>query len=192
MALPNALIFPHTLLPLHIFEPRYRQMLAYSLERHRMFCVALARPGIAEPAGLGDLFPVAGIGLIRVCVGSEDGTSNLVLQGLARVRLIDFIRETPFRIARIGEIRSDSPNQIEAEALGAKVIELCHQLKTVGIEIPLSLRQEIAHIANPEIVCDKVANALVEDPFQRQAILEETVVSARLRLLITSLQQKLH
>ena len=114
MALPNAILFPHTLLPLHIFEPRYREMLVYALEQHRMFCVALIRPGVAEPAGPGDLFPVAGIGLIRVCVGSEDGTSNLVLQGLARVRLMDFLQETPFRIARIGKVRSEMQNKTEA------------------------------------------------------------------------------
>ncbi len=185
MALPNALLFPHTLLPLHIFEPRYREMLAHALEHHRMFCVALTKPGSA------DVFPVAGVGLIRVCVENEDGTSNLVLQGLARVRLAEWIQETPFRIARMEEARSENPNPIEAEALGAKVLELCQQLREGGVEIPAALRQEITHIAHPEIVCDKVAGALVENPFHRQAILEEPSVSARLRLLITRLYEKL-
>jgi Lon protease-like protein len=191
MALPNAMIFPDTLLPLHIFEPRYRAMLAYALERHRMFCVGHIRPGITEANGLRDLFPVSGIGLIRASVGSEDGTSNLVLQGLARVRLLELAQEKPFLIARVSELRPDAANPIEAEALGTKVIELTNQLKVMGVEIPAALRQEIAHVASPGIVCDKVANALVNDPLMRQAILEEAGVSARLRLLISVLRQKL-
>ncbi len=190
MALPNAILFPNTLLPLHIFEERYREMLAYALEHHRMFCVALIKPGITEPAGYADLFPVAGIGLIRVCVGDDDGTSNLVLQGMARVRLFDFVQETPFRIARIEKVDSTMQNPTEAEALGAKVIELCGELKAAGVDIAPALRQEIAHLVDPEVVCDKVANALVEDTLRRQALLEERTVATRLRLLISYLRQK--
>ena len=99
MALSNAVLFPHSLLPLHIFEPRYRDLLAHSLDGDRMFSVALMKRGIDEAAGIDDLCPVAGVGLIRACVGNENGTSNLVLQGLARVRLVDWTQEKSFRVA---------------------------------------------------------------------------------------------
>jgi hypothetical protein len=82
MALSNAVLFPHSLLPLHIFEPRYRDLLEHSLDGDRMFSVALMKRGIDEAVGIDDLCPVAGVGLIRACVGNENGTSNLVLQGL--------------------------------------------------------------------------------------------------------------
>ncbi len=93
MALSNAVLFPHSLLPLHIFEPRYRDLLAHCLDGDRMFSIALMRRGIDEASGLEDLCPVAGVGLIRACVGNENGTSNLVLQGLARVRLVHLTQE---------------------------------------------------------------------------------------------------
>ena len=101
MALANAVLFPHSLMPLHIFEPRYRDMLAYTLDGDRMFSVALMKKGIEEAAEIDDLCPVAGVGLIRACVGNENGTSNLVLQGLARVRLVAWRQETPFKIAKV-------------------------------------------------------------------------------------------
>src|SRR5947208_3469289 len=124
MPLPNALLFPHSLLPLHIFEECYRQMLAYCLDHHRMFCVALMKPGVAEALNEDDFHHVAGVGLIRACVGNEDGTSNLILQGLARVELTGFPQTTPFRIATMHQLDSIDGNSIECEALGAKVIEL--------------------------------------------------------------------
>src|SRR5438046_3183984 len=90
MPLPNALLFPHALLPLYIFEPRYRDMLEHALGQHRMFSVALLKPKRSEWQSPDDFFHVAGVGLIRACVGRPDGTSNLILQGLERVRFTAF------------------------------------------------------------------------------------------------------
>src|ERR1044071_9759407 len=83
MTLPNATLFPAALLPLYIFEPRYRQMLADALATHRMFSVAMQRPGCTRESPS----PIAGLGLIRVSVRHKDGTSHLILQGLVRVEL---------------------------------------------------------------------------------------------------------
>jgi Lon protease-like protein len=82
MPLPGALLFPHALLPLYIFEERYRKMLEYSLRDHRMFSVALIKPERGKWESPSDFFHIAGVGLIRACVGQADGTSNLILQGL--------------------------------------------------------------------------------------------------------------
>src|SRR5512140_3431994 len=97
MTLPNATLFPQSLLPLYIFEPRYRQMLADALHSTRMFTVAMQRPGVSRETPL----PVAGLGYIRVSVGHRDGTSHLVLQGLLRVELGETLRYKPYRIQRI-------------------------------------------------------------------------------------------
>src|SRR5512140_1271838 len=97
MTLPNATLFPQALLPLYIFEPRYRQMLADALHSDRMFSVAMQKPGSARESPT----PVAGLGLIRVSVGHRNGTSHLILQGLARVELEEAVRYRPYRIHRI-------------------------------------------------------------------------------------------
>ena len=103
MTLPEATLFPQALLPLYIFEPRYRQMLADALHSNRMFSVAMQRPGSTREAPS----PVAGLGLIRVSVGHRDGTSHLILQGIARVELEQAVRlseRAPF--AEAGEARN--------------------------------------------------------------------------------------
>src|SRR5437660_10195070 len=120
MPLPVALLFPHALLPLHIFEPRYREMLKHALAHHRMFCVALLKPHCVEWNSNADFFHIATVGLIRACVERSDGTSNLILQGLERVRFRVFRQEAPFLFATIDLIESYSTMFLETESLAAK------------------------------------------------------------------------
>jgi Lon protease-like protein len=188
MALPNAVLFPHSLLPLHIFERRYRDMLAHSLDQHRMFSVALMKRGIEDAAAIEDLCSVAGVGLIRACVGNENGTSNLVLQGLARVRLLEWSQEKPFRIARVELVKSVILNLVEAEALSEKVKEFCTRIESIGVPLPANLMDHLKQIDSPEIISDVVAGAFVGDSFQRQKLLEAYDVCERLRLLIQILR----
>lgn len=188
MALSNAVLFPHSLLPLHIFEPRYRDLLAHSLDGDRMFSVALIKKGIDEPAEIDDLCPVAGVGLIRACVGSENGTSNLVLQGLARVRLVAWTMENSFRVARIELAKSIPGNLVEADALSVKVKEFCTRIEEIGVPLPPNLMDHLRRIDSPEILSDVVAAAFVNEPFQRQKLLEAYEVCERLRLLIQFLR----
>ena len=108
MPLPGAVLFPHALLPLYIFEPRYREMLEHALQRDRMFSVTLIKPSCPEWRAQEDFFHFATVGLIRACVGRGDGTSNLVLQGLHRVRFTGFEQETPFPVDKIDIVESDS------------------------------------------------------------------------------------
>ncbi len=188
MVLPNAVLFPHSLLPLHIFENRYRQMLSHCLTGERMFSVALAKTGIREPKGVEDLRSVAGIGLIRACVGNENGTSNLVLQGLARVRIVDWTQEEPFRIAEIELIESRIVNAVEADALGEKVKELCVRIQQLGLPLPPNLLEQMHQIDSPEILADVVGAAFVSELAPRQQLLELPDVAERLRLLIQILR----
>ena len=135
-----------------------------------------------------NFLPVGGIGLVRACVGAEDGTSNLILQGLARVKFGSLVQTEPFRIARINEFQSDCPNLVEAEALGAKVVEICGKLHEEGRELPAALVEKLRHVTNPELLADIVTQTFLREPTQQQRLLEEVSVSERMRLLIRYLQ----
>jgi Lon protease-like protein len=187
MVLPNAVLLPHTLLPLRIFEPQYRAMLRRCLERERLFCVAFRQPD-AEDSAAANFLPIGGIGLVRACVGAEDGTSTLILQGLARVKFGSLVQTEPFRIAEIREFPSDCPNLVEAEALGAKVVEICGKLHAEGLELPAALLERLRHVTDPELLADIVTQSFVREPAQQQRLLEEASVSERMRLLIRYLQ----
>ena len=192
MPLPGAVLFPHALLPLYIFESRYRDMLEHALQRDRVFSVTLIKPSCPEWRAPEDFFHFATVGLIRACVGRDDGTSNLVLQGLHRVRFSSFQQETPFPIARIDiiESRNDTAT-VETEALGEKVLELYRKLKRAERRLPPKVDRYLAQLGDLEMLADLVASTFVDDPLRRQRMLEESSLNQRLRLLITYLQDEI-
>src|SRR5256886_17609067 len=132
MILPNATLFPQALLPLYIFEPRYRQMLEDALQSNRMFSVAMQKPGSTRETPS----PVAGLGLIRVSVGHKGGTSHLILQGLARVELEETVRYKPLRVQRILPLQSPPCDNVKVDALVAKVRELLEERIQLGLPFP--------------------------------------------------------
>jgi ATP-dependent Lon protease len=191
MPLPGSVLFPHALLPLYIFEPRYREMLEHALQRDRMFSVALIKPSCPEWQAPEDFFHFATVGLIRACVDRGDGTSNLVLQGLHRVRFTSFEQEAPFPVAKIDLVESATNTTVEAEALGEKVLELYRKLKRAGRRLPPKVDRYLAQLGDLEMLADLVASTFVDDPLRRQKMLEESSVNQRLRLLITFLQDEI-
>jgi ATP-dependent Lon protease len=200
MTLPNATLFPQALLPLYIFEPRYRQMLTDALNTNRMFSVAMQRPGTTRETPS----PVAGLGLIRVSVGHRDGTSHLILQGIARVELEETVRYKPYRIQRIRAIQSPPCDNVKVDALVAKVRELLEERINLGLPFPFPVMspdknnnstnppsfspKEILNyldsITDPEQAADLVSCAVLPGATERQTILETVEVEARLRRLI--------
>jgi ATP-dependent Lon protease len=200
MTLPNATLFPQAFLPLYIFEPRYRQMLADALHSHRMFLVAMQKPGCLRETPS----PIAGLGLIRVSVGHRNGTSHLILQGLARVKLEEAVRYQPYRIQRIRPLPIPPCDNVTVDALVAKLRELLAERNDLGLAFPFPVMspgkspsppapssfspKEITHyldsITDPERAVDLVSCAVLPGAAERQAILETVNVEARLRRLI--------
>ena len=191
MPLPGALLFPHALLPLHIFEPRYQEMLEHALKDHRMFSVALLKPQRTQWNSTDDFFHVAGVGLIRACVDRGDGTSNLILQGFQRVRFTAFEQSAPFPVARIEPLKSDSTPSVEIDALGAKVLELYSKLKDTGRQLPEKVDRYLSHLGDTEMLADLMAATFVNDPLRRQQLLEELSLKQRLRLVIQYLREEI-
>jgi Lon protease-like protein len=191
MPLPGAVLFPHALLPLYIFEMRYRQMLEHALRQHRMFCVTLVKPSCPDWHAPEDFFHLATAGLIRACVGRGDGTSSLILQGLQRVRFTSFEQKRPFPIARVDAIESREPATVETEALGTKVLELYGNLKHKRRQLPAKLDRYLAEMRDLEMLADLIASTFVNDPLRRQRVLEERSLNQRLRLLIRYLREQI-
>jgi Lon protease-like protein len=185
MVLPQTVFFPHHLLPLHIFEPRYRTMLHQALEGSRMF--AVTNEAISStPAPR-----VAGLGLIRSCVQQPDGTSNLVLQGLARVRVDHLIQTNPYLIASPEPLEDPEPNTpanlVTREALVAKILE-----KVEKIENPMGppledIKKFIRHLEDHHAFVDLIAGCFLRDPEIRQTLLQTATLTDRLRLLLQNL-----
>jgi Lon protease-like protein len=207
MILPNATLFPRALLPLYIFEPRYRRMLADALQSTRMFAVAMRKPGSPRETPM----PVAGLGIIRVARSYKDGTSELLLQGLTRVALEKVVRYQPYRTYRIHPLSTPPCDSVAADALLARVRELIVERFSLGppfpfasgtntggwdhLPPPVSAKDVVGYlnsIGNPEQAADLVSCTVLPGAAERQAILETVDVETRLRRLIQFLITEIH
>jgi Lon protease-like protein len=211
MTLPEATLFPQALLPLYIFEPRYRKMLRDALHTHRLLTVAMQKPGRSRETPC----VVAGLGLIRVSVKHTDGTSHLVLQGLSRVELVERVRSRPYRVHRMRVLKSAEGSDAGVSAAQTLVLELTrqclargacalpfpgtpaagaqaafHKLHPEGFS-PEDVLSYLKRLRQPETLADFVSVAMLRDPLHRQAILETIGIEDRLRLLAHFLMAQL-
>ena len=110
MTLRGVVLFPKAMMPLRIFEERYRQMLDDVLNTTRIFGIVCEREDVAEDeVHLEHPFGVATAGLIRVSKKHDDGTSFVLLQGINRVKVKGIVKEMPYRIIEAEEIKSTFP-----------------------------------------------------------------------------------
>ncbi|HEY3754706.1 MAG TPA: LON peptidase substrate-binding domain-containing protein [Opitutaceae bacterium] len=190
MTLPNIAFFPQALLPLHVFEPRYRTMLVEVLASNRLMAVAGIDPrGIVadEP-----ICKVAGVGIVRACQGKEDGTSDLLIQGLCRVEVVGVAAEKPFRRIQIRALASEpgagkAENQRLREEL-ARLLRLKAKLSTSNGE---ELNRFLKTIDDPETFVDIAAFSLCENPQLKQKLLETLDVHRRMGLFSQQLRSEI-
>lgn len=187
MALPGTILFPGVLLPLYIFEPRYREMLSRVLDGNRMFAIGM----IHGNGGDESVYEIGGAGLVRACVQNPDGSSNLILQGMQRIRFVDWIQVQPYRIARVVSLESTNPQAEESAKLAELLRNLYTDLVAQGYKMPAQLQTYLEQLNNPEALGDLLSSALISDPILRQNLLQELDVPLRLKGLISSLKEHL-
>lgn len=193
MTLPDVAFFPQALLPLHIFEPRYRHMLRDVLEGNRIFAVAGLDSGAAES---GDRFEpphrVACLGLVRACQKNDDGTSKVLLQGLCRVAIESIVGDDPYRRIRIQALAS-SPGAEPGENAKlrselSRLIKLRLRLSPGGAE---GMTDLLGNVEDPEIFADIAAFNLCKNALLKQKLLETLDVNRRLALLLKILRSEI-
>ena len=186
MVLPGVTLFPNALLPLYIFEPRYREMLEEALGTGRMLAMAMPRDDEETEVEM-----VAGAGLVRACIRNDDGTSNLILQGVSRVRFTGWEQEHPYRIARVERLPSREGASDDLISKVTQLHALCARFKEQGIELPSQFEAYLNQITNIGVITDLVASTLVADARVRQMLLEEADISLRLEKLLAGLRAQL-
>lgn len=187
--LASVVFFPNTLLPLHIFEQRYRQMMNDVMDSERIIGMILLKPGWEKSyAGNPEVYGVACMGKIVNLEPLEDGRFNTVLFGLKRVKVLEIVKEHPYRAARV-EILEDKHGASES-VYGERI----RQLIVTWNEI-LGKEQE-SHKINVdtelplENLTDAVASSVISNVFEKQLLLEETNVQRRAERVLDHLETK--
>jgi Lon protease-like protein len=181
--LPNVVLFPRAILPLHIFEPRYRSMIADVLDGGQTLVIALLKPGWeADYYGDPDVHSMGCVGRVIRHQKLPDGRYNVVLQGEAKVRVDRYERRQPYRIARVHAVEEDRTWSAgaTAAALAAQLMELyrrAHQRQGTALD----LDQLLGENATPEALVNTIAMNLDAEPPVRQELLECDRLEVRYR-----------
>jgi len=179
--LPKVVLFPHALLPLHIFEERYREMTRDVLAGSRLLAVSMIAPGETETAKKPAVRRIAGVGEVMMAHELPDGRFNLVLRGRARIRIDDELApERPYREIA-ATLLPDLPVHDGAELLDGdqSLRALVGHLAAAIPEGGEILRQVMAAQDTPTELVDVLTAALIDDPALRQQLLETREVLRR-------------
>ena len=188
--LSTVVFFPNTLLPLHIFEKRYREMLTDSLDSEKIIAMALLRPGWEENyQGNPDIFEIAGMGRIVSSETFSDGRSNIVLYGLKRIRILNIVEEKPYRKAHVEILEnSDIPHE---DSYRNSIKQLISGWNNLLGNKEKKHKIDINTLLPIENLTDVLASVLIPNVFEKQMFLEETNVKDRAKRLIAFLETRL-
>lgn len=185
--LPSVVLLPGGIVPLHIFEPRYRAMVKDALETDGVIAMAHVVPGQeSRLSGKPDLDSTLCAGVVSMHEGLEDGRSNLILTGVCRARLI---REWPQRKAYREVLAEIFP---DADFDGPEEAELRAALFELMARVPNEVGQQIAQAtigAKGGGLADVVVSSLIADVERRFEILQQLDVRARLTSVTEDLME---
>jgi Lon protease-like protein len=181
--LPNSVLLPGGLLPLHVFEPRYRELTRDCLAGHQLMGIARLRPGYeATYYGRPPVYTRCGVGKIICSEELPDGRFALLLRGVARVEIA---RELPavraYRTVEAQLLDDDACDEHDLRDHQRQLIALCDRLAEVLDQGGAQLRDLARSFESPGACADAIAAALIMDADARQELLETCDPRARLQ-----------
>jgi Lon protease-like protein len=189
--LPNVVLFPNVFLPLHVFEPRYREMVADAIDSDRLIGMVLLRPGWEHDyEGRPAVYEIGCSGVITHVEQLPDGRYNIVLRGIEKFRIVEEDHQLAYRRARIDAI-ADPAIAADREQLRVLRARLEALLSTPepGAPQPSDLRVPQA-MADEDLV-NALAQYLDFEAIEKQALLQEHGLRARAESLVELLEMKL-
>jgi ATP-dependent Lon protease len=156
-----------------------------------MFAVGLLRRGWEDEGADPAPYPIAGVGVIRTSVVRPDGSSNLILEGVARVRICEYVKHLPYLVGRIEPLKSaEEVAKTTREPLMQAVRQLAQARARAGAKLPKSVLAALRSIKNPGYLSDLVSYTLLDDYYDKQVMLETLDIDERLDKLVALLHKK--
>jgi Lon protease-like protein len=186
--LPNVVLFPNVSLPLHIFEPRYREMTRDALDGDRIIGMVLLRPGWEHDyEGRPPVYPIGCAGLITHSERLDDGRFNIILRGMEKFRVVHETADRAYRIAQVDSI-AETIQAADKEAMRAA------RQRLEALLVPQPAGRGVDPKVPPSMPDEDLVNALAQylelEPVEKQALLERDGLLARCRSLIELLEMK--
>ena len=191
LPLRDTVTFPETLTPLAVGQERSIKLVDDVLGANRMLTMVAARDPENEEPGPTDLYEVGVVGVVARMLKVPDGTLRVLVQGTQRVRLGPYVAEQPYLVARISELPDISEDGPELEALTRNVQRTFSEIIEQIPYLPEELQMAVANLDDPAALAHLIAGTLRISTEEKQELLEEVGVVARLRHLSQILAREL-
>ena len=189
MTLEGVVFFPKSMVPLRIFESRYRQMLADVLVSHRMFALlGLDEKAARDTDAFEPPLKTASVGIVRICNKNPDGTFHLLLQGVRRIRVVDIVREEPYRVVKVEPVETVQ-SQPEPETR-SELTNLLEENRELGGEATEEMLKFLNPLEDDEAFVDLAAFVLCKETLRKQRLLETLDLAKRADLLVVHLREE--
>ena len=192
LPLRDAVVFPLAAMPLAVGQPRSVRLVDDVMRGDRLLALVAQRdPKAVEPSTPADLHSVGTVGVIHQLARSADGSIRLMVQGIERVRLLDWVGTDPYLVARIEVARDQVVQSTEMDALRRAVIDIFRRLVEVSPELPKEMAAVAENVTDARHLVYFIASVVLTDVHARQEILETDAVLDKLRRLVDLLQREL-
>lgn len=186
--LPNVVLFPNVFLPLHIFEPRYREMVREALGSDRMIGMVLLKPGWEHDyEGRPEVYPVGCAGLITHVERLADGEYNIILRGLEKFRIAGEEPGGSFRRAHVQPLLEILP---DGHRDPVRLVRRRLESLMAPPLASLAVDQKLPGTMPDEDLVNALAQYLDLEPIEKQALLEKEGLLARAEALVELLEMK--
>ena len=191
LPLRGTVVLPLAVVPIAVNMPRSIKLVDDVMRRNRLLALVLKRPDTPDEPGPGHLCAVGAVGVIHQLSRAPDGSLRLVVQGLQRIRFLDFVSTEPYLVARIQPAPDQMERSTEGDALRRVSLELFQRLVGIAGEIPDEVGTAAGIMQDPRQLAYLIAAVTPMEPAVQQEILELDPVDQKFRRLIDVLQREL-
>jgi ATP-dependent Lon protease len=191
LPLRETVTYPDTLTPLAVGQERSIKLVNDVLSGNRMLAMVGSKDPENDTPGPDDLYDVGVAGTVARMMKVPDGTLRILVQGSERIRILDYVSEQPYLVARIEEIPDVIEESTELEALTRNVQSTFSEIIEAIPYLPEELQLAVANLDDPSALSHLIAGALRISSEEKQELLEQVDVTKRLRRLSEILTREL-
>ncbi len=191
LPLRETVVFPETVTPLAVGQERSVKLIDDVLHKDKMIALATIRHPDVEVAGPDDIFEVGTAALIHKMLKVPDGSLRILVQGVKRIKIVDYTKTEPYLLARVEPYEDKVEMTKEVEALSRNLQNVFTRIIGLVPYLPEELQMAASNVDDPSALCYLIASAIKIKTLEKQELLEEVDVGKRLRRLTVILNREL-
>ncbi|MCP4544306.1 MAG: endopeptidase La [Chloroflexi bacterium] len=191
LPLRNVVAFPHTLLPLSVGLPRSIHLMEDVLEKDRLLVLmAMTDPSVEEPDSSG-VYQVGTLAQIERALRLDDGSYQIVVRGISRVHVVEWLTEEPYLMARVDALPEQMSDETKMEALRREMMSIARRLVAFLPQVPEGIVDMLEQIDDPSVLLYTIASNIRLEMEQAQEILASDDLATQMRVLLSVIQREL-